>query len=112
MASKYPLEVLDEREIIRMGVARSLYHQSRAVVGRFIESHHSCSVHQAPKPRRIKIDHGSGEVHCRVVVEQTASREADDRLSNCALPRRRRSVEEEDVHRLFLPCLVRLTDRM
>jgi len=54
MASKYPLEVLDEREIIRMGVARSLYHQSRAVVGRFIESHHSCSVHQAPKPGASK----------------------------------------------------------
>src|SRR5688500_6615491 len=101
MPGEHPFEVLHERKVIWMRVARSLHHQSNAILRGFLQGDYTRGVDQVPEPWPIEIKHSSGEVYGRMVVEQTAPGEMDDRLGDSAFPRSGRSVEKEQLHRSF-----------
>ena len=101
MPGEHPLEVLQERKIIRMRVARGLHHQFSAIVRGFLKGEQTSGVNQVPESWTIEIDHSAGEVHGRMVVEQAAPGEVDDRLGDCAFPRSGWSVKKEELHRSF-----------
>ena len=102
MTIQHSLELFEKREVLGVRVARRLHHQRDAMLRGFLDSDDARGVNQVPEPRRIKIENSSSEVHGRVVVEQTARCEVDDRLRDRALPRCRWPVEKEQLHRSFV----------